>query len=87
MNMSQETELYRCSCGHIQMSTTQLMSAISKGIVSAYCPSCGKEIILFKCLSCDHISMVEARTVKEVSPGVVNLICPKCKNANQFNKG
>ena len=86
MNMSQETELYQCTCGHIQMSTPQLLTAVSKGIVDAYCPSCGKGIILFKCLSCDHVSMVEAHTVNEVAPGVVNLTCPKCNNTNQYNK-
>ena len=85
--MSQETELYKCSCGHIQMGTPDLLKKISKGIVTANCPSCSKGIILFKCRSCDHISMVEAYTVKEAAPGVVNLICSRCNNTNQFNKG
>lgn len=86
MNMSQETELYNCSCGHIQMGNPDLITTITKkGIVHANCPSCSKGIILFKCLSCDHVSMVEAHTVNEVAPGVVNLICPKCNNTNQFN--
>ena len=85
MNMSEE-ELYKCSCGHSQMGNPDLMTRISEGIVSAYCPSCSKGIIMFKCLSCDHISMVEAHTVKEAAPGVVDLICPKCNNTNQFNK-
>ena len=83
--MSQE-ELYTCSCGHTQMSNPDLITAISKGIVTANCPSCSKGIILFKCLSCDHVCMVEAHTVNEVAPGVVNLICPKCNNTTQFNK-
>jgi hypothetical protein len=86
MNMSQETELYECSCGYIHMGNPDLMTALSKGIVEANCPSCSKGIILFKCLSCEHVSMVEARTVKEAAPGIVNLICPKCNNTNQFNK-
>jgi len=86
MNMSQENELYKCSCGYIHVGTPDSIPAIAKGIVNAYCPSCSKGIILFKCLSCDHISMVEAQTVNEVAPGVVNLICPKCNNSNQFNK-
>ena len=86
MDKSQESEIYKCSCGYIHTGNPDLMTALSKGIVEAYCPSCSKGIILFKCLSCDHVSMVEARTVNEVSPGVVNLICPKCNNTNQFNK-
>jgi|COG998Drversion2_1049125.scaffolds.fasta_scaffold441925_1 hypothetical protein len=86
MNMPQETELYKCSCGHIQLGNPDLIKEISKGIVTANCPECSKGMILFKCLSCDHICMVEARTVNEVSPGVVNLICTKCNNTNQFNK-
>ncbi len=87
MNMPQETELYKCSCGHIQPGTPHLITAISKEIVNANCPSCSKGIILFKCLSCDHISMVEVHTLNEVTPGVVNLICPKCNNTTQFTKG
>lgn len=87
MNMSQETELYRCSCGYIHMGNPDLIAAISKeGFVEAYCPSCSKGIILFKCLSCDHVCMVEAHTVEEAAPGVVNLICSKCNNTNRFNK-
>ena len=86
MNMSQEAELYKCSCGHIQMGRPDLIKKISKGIVTANCPSCSKGIILFKCQSCDHVCMVEAHTVNEVAPGVVNLICPKCNNSNQFTK-
>ena len=84
--MSQKTELYKCSCGHIQMGNPDLITKISKGIVCANCPSCSKGIILFKCLSCENISMVEAHTVTEAAPGVVNLTCPKCNNSNQFNK-
>ena len=86
MNMSQENELYECSCGHIQMGNPDLITKISKGIVYASCPSCSKEIVLFKCLSCDHIGMVDARTANEVAPGVVNIICPNCNNTNQYNK-
>jgi predicted SprT family Zn-dependent metalloprotease len=86
MNMSQETELYKCSCGHIQMGSPDAIAAISKGIVNVNCPSCSKGIILFKCLSCDQVGMVEARTVNEVAPGVVNVICPKCNNTNRFKK-
>lgn len=48
MNMSQETELYRCSCGYIHMGNPDLIAAISKeAFVEAYCPSCSKEIILW----------------------------------------
>ena len=86
MNMSQENELYKCSCGYIHVGTPDSIPAIAKGIVNAYCPSCSKGIILFKCLSCDHVCMVEAHTVEEVAPGVVNLNCPKCNNTNQYNQ-
>ncbi len=86
MNMSQETEIYKCSCGYTHMGNPDLMTSLAKGIVNAYCPSCSKGIILFKCLSCDQVSMVEAHSVNEVSPGVVNLTCPKCNNTNQYNK-
>ena len=86
MNMSQKTELYNCSCGHMQMGNPDLIAKISKGIVYASCPSCSKKIILFKCQSCDQIGMEEARKVNEVAPGVVNLICPRCNNTNQFKK-
>jgi predicted SprT family Zn-dependent metalloprotease len=77
MNMSQETELYKCSCGHIQMSRSDKIAAMSAGVVDVYCPSCSKRIKLFKC-SCDHVSMVETHTLNEVAPGIVNVTCPKC---------
>ena len=85
MNMSQENELYKCSCGHVQMLTPYLIAAISKGYIKASCPSCSKEIILFKCSSCDHICMVEAHTVNEDASGNLNLICTRCDNTCQFD--
>jgi hypothetical protein len=86
MNMSQETELYKCSCGYIHMGSPDTIAAISEWFLDAYCPSCSKEIKLCKCQSCDHVCMVEARRMNEVAPGVVNVICPKCNNTNQVKK-